>query len=94
MSQPTRILLSLIAGLILGAVLAAWAPGAATTAADFAQPIGQAWLNGLQMTIVPLVVALLRRVDGNVSKAARLLGIHRTQLRRLLAFHELDADPD
>lgn len=37
---------------------------------------------------------LLRRVDGNVSKAARLLGIHRTQLRRLLAFHELDADPD
>ncbi|MEP9359182.1 dicarboxylate/amino acid:cation symporter [Sphingomonas sp. KR3-1] len=59
MSQPTRILLSLIAGLILGAVLAAFAPAAATTAADWAQPVGQAWLNGLQMTIVPLVVALL-----------------------------------
>ncbi len=59
MSQPTRILLSLIAGLVVGALLAAYAPAGATIAADWAQPIGQAWLNGLQMTIVPLVVALL-----------------------------------
>ncbi|MBB4838158.1 MULTISPECIES: dicarboxylate/amino acid:cation symporter [Sphingomonas] len=59
MSQPTRILLSLIAGLVVGALLAAYAPSGATIAADWAQPIGQAWLNGLQMTIVPLVVALL-----------------------------------
>ena len=59
MSQPTRILLSLIVGLAIGALLAAYAPAAALAAADVAQPIGQAWLNGLQMTIVPLVVALL-----------------------------------
>ncbi len=59
MSQPTRILLSLIAGLVVGALLAAYAPAGATIAAEWAQPIGQAWLNGLQMTIVPLVVALL-----------------------------------
>jgi Na+/H+-dicarboxylate symporter len=77
MSQPTRILLSLIAGLILGAVLAAWAPAAALTVADFAQPIGQAWLNGLQMTIVPLVVALLITgvaATAEAAQAGRLAG--------------------
>jgi len=77
MSQPTRILLSLIAGLVLGAVLAAWAPATALTAADFAQPIGQAWLNGLQMTIVPLVVALLITgvaATAEAAQAGRLAG--------------------
>ena len=77
MSQPTRILLSLIAGLILGALLAAFAPSAALTAADWAQPIGQAWLNGLQMTIVPLVVALLITgvaATAEAAQAGRLAG--------------------
>jgi Na+/H+-dicarboxylate symporter len=77
MSQPTRILLSLIAGLILGALLAAFAPSAALTAAAWAQPIGQAWLNGLQMTIVPLVVALLITgvaATAEAAQAGRLAG--------------------
>ncbi len=59
MSQPTRILLSLLAGLAVGAALAAFSPQWGLTIAGWAQPVGQAWLNGLQMTIVPLVVALL-----------------------------------
>lgn len=59
MSQPTRILLSLLAGLAVGAALAAWSPQSGLAAAAWAQPVGQAWLNALQMTIVPLVVALL-----------------------------------
>ncbi|PVX28968.1 dicarboxylate/amino acid:cation symporter [Sphingomonas pokkalii] len=59
MSQPTRILLSLLAGLAVGAALAAFSPQWGLTAAGWAQPVGQAWLNALQMTIVPLVVALL-----------------------------------
>ncbi|WP_010543487.1 dicarboxylate/amino acid:cation symporter [Sphingomonas elodea] len=59
MSQPTRILLSLLAGLAVGAALAAFSPQWGLAAADWAQPVGQAWLNALQMTIVPLVVALL-----------------------------------
>jgi transcriptional regulator of acetoin/glycerol metabolism len=42
----------------------------------------------------PILQALLRRVGGNVSKAARLLRMHRTQLRRLLAHHGIDADDD
>jgi len=37
------------------------------------------------------LVAVLRRAGGNVSSAARALGLHRTQLRRYLARHELDA---
>ena len=59
MSQATRILLSLIAGLIGGIALAAFAPGAVAPVTSVAQPIGTAWLNALQMTIIPLVVALL-----------------------------------
>ena len=59
MSQATRILASLVAGLLAGIALAAYAAGAVPQAIAIAQPVGTAWLNALQMTIVPLVVALL-----------------------------------
>lgn len=57
MSQATRILVALIAGMALGIVAAG--QGFAPIGILIAQPIGTAWLNGLQMTIVPLVVSLL-----------------------------------
>lgn len=59
MGPSTRILIALVAGIATGIALAALAPGAVDPVASAAQPIGQAWLNALQMTIVPLVVALL-----------------------------------
>lgn len=59
MSHPTRILLSLIAGLALGVALAALAPAATGPVLLVAEPVGTAWLNALQMTIIPLVVSLL-----------------------------------
>lgn len=59
MSQPTRILLSLIVGLALGIAAAAWAPQTGLAVAGWVQPIGTLWLHALQMTIVPLVVSLL-----------------------------------
>lgn len=77
MSQALRVLAALIAGLAAGiaAALAGgdWAAGALA----IAQPIGTAWLNGLQMTVVPLVVALI--VTGiaetaDASRAGRLAG--------------------
>jgi proton glutamate symport protein len=60
MSQALRILIALVAGLGLGIALAQHAPGIGDVALHyFAKPIGSAWLHGLQMVIVPLVVALL-----------------------------------
>ncbi|AJP70855.1 dicarboxylate/amino acid:cation symporter [Sphingomonas hengshuiensis] len=77
MSQPTRILLSLIVGLTVGALLAGYAPETGLAVAEWAQPVGQAWLNGLQMTIVPLVVALLITgvtATAEAAQAGRLAG--------------------
>lgn len=71
MSQPTRILLALVLGLVGGILLATWSPGAAEAAIPIAQPIGTAWLNGLQMTIVPLVVSLLITGVAATAEAAR-----------------------
>jgi Na+/H+-dicarboxylate symporter len=59
MSATTRVLSGLAAGALVGLALAAWAPAWAAHAADVAQPIGHLWLNALQMTVVPLVLALV-----------------------------------
>lgn len=71
MSQATRILLSLGVGLLLGIVGAQVAPAAALAIGTVTQPIGTAWLHGLQMTIVPLVVSLLVTGIGATAEAAR-----------------------
>jgi len=71
MSQPTRILLSLILGLAAGVALAAFAPGAALAVVPVAEPVGTAWLHALQMTIVPLVVSLLVTGVAATADAAR-----------------------
>jgi len=54
-----RVLLALMAGAAVGLPLAAWDTDAALRVAEFAQPIGKLWLNALQMTVVPLVAALV-----------------------------------
>jgi transcriptional regulator with GAF, ATPase, and Fis domain len=36
------------------------------------------------------IIAGLKRENGNVTRAARALGLHRTQLRRLIARHQID----
>ncbi len=73
MSQPVRVLLALFLGLVLGIVGAgaAWVDGAISVA----EPIGTAWLNGLRMTIVPLVTALLITGIAASAKAARAGGL-------------------
>lgn len=71
MSQATRILLALAVGLALGIGTAAWSPGGAETGILIAQPIGTAWLNALQMTIVPLIVSLLVTGVAASAEAAR-----------------------
>lgn len=71
MSQPVRILLALIIGLLLGLASAAiggeWVNGVVAVA----EPIGAVWLNALQMTIIPLVVSLLITGIAATAEAAR-----------------------
>ncbi|HEX8535734.1 MAG TPA: cation:dicarboxylase symporter family transporter [Allosphingosinicella sp.] len=70
-SQPARILMALVVGLALGGLSAASGGAWVEDAADVAEPIGGIWLHGLQMTIVPLVVALLVVGIAEGAKAAR-----------------------
>ncbi len=59
MSATARVLLGLASGTLIGLLLAAWDPSRAAQMAAVVQPIGTLWLNGLQMTVVPLVLALV-----------------------------------
>ncbi len=70
MSVPIRILLSLVLGLVVGGMLAAFAPDAVGTATAIAKPIGKVWLNALQMTVIPLVVSLLLTGVASTAEAA------------------------
>lgn len=75
MSQATRILLALIVGLSFGIGCTAFAADWVPAAIDIAEPIGTAWLNGLQMTIVPLVLSLVVlgvAATADVARAGRL----------------------
>ena len=71
MSQATRILLALVLGLVVG-IWNAWiSPDWAIAATKVTGPIGSAWLHGLQMVIVPLIVGLLVTGVGATADAAR-----------------------
>ncbi|MDH7452725.1 cation:dicarboxylase symporter family transporter [Luteimonas composti] len=59
LSTPARVLIALLLGAAVGLLLAAFDPLQAATVADAVQPIGRLWLNALQMTVVPLVAALV-----------------------------------
>jgi len=59
MSATTRVLVGLAAGALIGLLLAGWDETVALQVANVAQPVGKLWLNALQMTVVPLVLALV-----------------------------------
>ncbi|HST35401.1 MAG TPA: cation:dicarboxylase symporter family transporter [Allosphingosinicella sp.] len=71
LSQPTRILLALVVGLGLGILAGRSGATWVEQSAAFMEPIGGLWLNALQMTIVPLVVALLITGIAASAEAAR-----------------------
>ena len=71
LSQPTRILLALMLGLGIGISSAAAGGAWVEKAVAIAEPVGGIWLNGLQMTIVPLVVALIITGIAGAAEAAR-----------------------
>lgn len=59
MSLTARVLTGLALGAIIGLALAWYDADLALRVADVTQPVGRLWLNGLQMTVVPLVLALV-----------------------------------
>ena len=65
--QTTIILMALIIGVALGMLLGASTP----SVTDAADVVGTLWLNGLRMTVVPLVVALLVTGIAQTAQAAR-----------------------
>ena len=83
MSVTTRVLLGLLLGAVIGLALAFWDPDAAAMAAGLVQPIGRLWLNALQMTVVPLVAALIVLGVNTASDAA---SSGRTARRAIVVF--------
>ena len=59
LSNAARVLLALGLGAVSGLLLAYTDPALGVRAADLVQPVGRLWLNALQMTVVPLVAALV-----------------------------------
>ena len=59
MTDSTRVLLALGAGLAGGAAIAAGGNQNLLAAADWVTPIGTIWVNAIRMTVVPLVVSLV-----------------------------------
>jgi proton glutamate symport protein len=83
MSLSTRVVISLVAGLAVGIVLAAVGNPALNDFAVTIEPIGTLWLNALRMTVVPLVVALL--ITG-VASATETAATGKLAARALLMF--------
>ncbi|GGE01055.1 sodium:dicarboxylate symporter [Polymorphobacter glacialis] len=72
MSLTLRIFLSLVAGLAVGSLLAAYgSPEAAEVFAAVADPIGGVWLDALQATVIPLVIGLLFTGIADAAGSAR-----------------------
>jgi proton glutamate symport protein len=83
MSPTARVLAGLLSGAALGIALTAIQPALARDVASVAQPIGDLWLNALQMTVVPLVVAL---VVLGVASTSDVAASGRTARRAILVF--------
>lgn len=84
MNSAWKVLIGLLLGAALGLVLNAWAPALAAHTAALVRPVGTLWLNALQMTIVPLVMALLIIGVAQASDAAASGRIARRTLAWIL----------
>ncbi len=59
MNVAFRVFVALAAGLIVGVVVAVLGRPALFAAVSVVEPIGTLWVNGIRMTVIPLVVSLL-----------------------------------
>lgn len=83
MTENTRVLVSLGAGLLGGALIAMSGNEQLLRAADTIVPVGTLWINAIRMTVIPLVVSLL--ITG-VAGAADMRAIGTLGGRSLLTF--------
>jgi Na+/H+-dicarboxylate symporter len=59
MSLTTRVLVALVAGLALGILASVTGNTTLTTIAGWIEPVGTLFINGIRMTVIPLVVGIL-----------------------------------
>jgi proton glutamate symport protein len=83
MKESTRVLLALLAAILLGVLIAASHNVSLIRAADVIAPIGTLWVNGIRMTVIPLVVSLL--ITG-VASVSDIKSIGRLGGRTLVTF--------
>jgi proton glutamate symport protein len=83
MKESTRVLLALVAAIFLGVLIAASHNASLVRAADVIAPIGTLWVNGIRMTVIPLVVSLL--ITG-VASVSDIKSIGRLGGRTLVTF--------
>jgi Na+/H+-dicarboxylate symporter len=83
MQLGTRVVLGLVAGLAVGALLSAVDVPALNRIVPALEPIGALWLNGLRMTIIPLIVSML--ITG-IASAAETAATGRIAARALILF--------
>lgn len=82
-SAPVKVLIALVLAAIVGLSLTAYDQALALKIADVARPIGRLWLNALQMTVVPLVTAL---VIVGVNTASNAAASGRTARNAIIVF--------
>ncbi|MDO7834430.1 cation:dicarboxylase symporter family transporter [Sphingobium sp. HBC34] len=75
MSLTVRILIALALGLASGIALTEWGGTWEAQAVAIAQPVGKAWLGGLQMPLIPLIFALLVTGIAQAATTARTSGL-------------------
>lgn len=75
MSLTVRILIALLLGLGLGIALTEWGGAWEGDVVALAQLVGSAWLNGLQMPLIPLIFALLVTGIAQAATTARSSGM-------------------
>jgi Na+/H+-dicarboxylate symporter len=72
MNQATRVLLALASGLTLGMGVKASGSSALASIVRLVEPLSGLWINGIRMTVVPLVVSLVIYVVAGSSDVRRV----------------------
>jgi Na+/H+-dicarboxylate symporter len=85
--RPGRVAIALIAGLIVGIAVARADVPWLTRAVTALEPIGAIWVNGIRMTVVPLVVALLLAAVARGGAAQRVGRIGGLSFAVFIALH-------